>query len=91
MLYKLEADELARQLSEPFTPDDAFVFGSRTTLAINHNLMISTSESLSLDEVFLLPLDFCSYPRLDKKLSCLKKVFVVYPVRKTKKKFISFW
>ncbi|XP_031249114.1 protein EFR3 homolog A [Pistacia vera] len=49
-ITELEADELARQLSEPFTPDDAFVFGSRTTLAINHNQMISPSESLSFDE-----------------------------------------
>ncbi|KAJ9180340.1 hypothetical protein P3X46_008598 [Hevea brasiliensis] len=48
---KLEVDDLARQLSEPFTPDDAFVFGPRSILDLDHNQMVSHSkESLSFDE-----------------------------------------
>lgn len=43
---------MAGQLSEPFTPDDAFVFGPRSLLDLDHNPMVSHSkESLSFDEV----------------------------------------
>ncbi|KAG8648315.1 protein SEMI-ROLLED LEAF 2 isoform X2 [Manihot esculenta] len=48
---ELEVDYLAGQLSEPFTPDDAFVFGPRSLLDLDHNPMVSHSkESLSFDE-----------------------------------------
>ncbi|XP_050222959.1 protein SEMI-ROLLED LEAF 2 [Mercurialis annua] len=48
---ELEADDLARQLSEPFTPDDAFVFAPRSLLDVDHNQMVAHSkESLSFDE-----------------------------------------
>ncbi|CAL5399316.1 unnamed protein product [Camellia sinensis] len=32
----LEADDLVKQLSEPFTPDDAFMFGPRSVLDLDH-------------------------------------------------------
>lgn len=52
--FKVEADDLVKQLSEPFTPDDAFMFGSQSILALDHNQTISYSkESLSFDEVLL--------------------------------------
>jgi hypothetical protein len=42
---------LAQQLLEPFTPDDAFMYGPRSILE-DHNQMASHSkESLSFDEV----------------------------------------
>ncbi|XP_021645864.2 protein SEMI-ROLLED LEAF 2 isoform X2 [Hevea brasiliensis] len=48
---ELEKDDLARQLQEPFTPDDAFVFGPQSLLDMDHKQMVSHSkESLSFDE-----------------------------------------
>ncbi|KAJ6384639.1 hypothetical protein OIU78_027863 [Salix suchowensis] len=47
---ELEVDDLAQQLLEPFTPDDAFMYGPRSILE-GHNQMASHSkESLSFDE-----------------------------------------
>ncbi|KAE8684254.1 hypothetical protein F3Y22_tig00111149pilonHSYRG00046 [Hibiscus syriacus] len=47
----LEVDDLTTQLSEPFTPDDAFMFGSRSTFDLDHNQMIPYSkQSLYFDE-----------------------------------------
>lgn len=47
---ELEVDDLAQQLLEPFTPDDAFMYGPRSILE-DHNQMASHSkESLSFDE-----------------------------------------
>ncbi|EOY11659.1 Uncharacterized protein TCM_026768 isoform 3, partial [Theobroma cacao] len=48
---ELEIDDLTKQLFEPFTPDDAFMFGPRSILDLDHDEMISQSkESLSFDE-----------------------------------------
>ncbi|KDP23388.1 hypothetical protein JCGZ_23221 [Jatropha curcas] len=48
---EVEVDDLVQQLSEPFTPDDAFVFGPHMLLDLGHNQMVSHSkESLSFDE-----------------------------------------
>ncbi|EEF49964.1 conserved hypothetical protein [Ricinus communis] len=48
---ELEENDLARQLSEPFTPDDAFVFAPRSLFDLDHSQMVSHSkESLSFDE-----------------------------------------
>lgn len=50
---ELEADDVAKQLSESFTPDDAFIFGPQSILDFNHNQMVSHSkESLSFDGDF---------------------------------------
>lgn len=52
LCFKVEADDLAKQLQEPFTPDDAIMFGPQSILALDHSQMISHSkESLSFDEV----------------------------------------
>lgn len=49
---QLEADDIAQQLAEPFTPDDAFMFAPRSILKMDHSQMVSHSkESLSFDEV----------------------------------------
>ncbi|WCJ43055.1 Protein SEMI-ROLLED LEAF 2 [Euphorbia peplus] len=48
---ELEVDELARQLLEPFTPEDAFAFGSQSLLDSARNQMdYHSKESLSFDE-----------------------------------------
>ncbi|KAJ4845917.1 hypothetical protein Tsubulata_045624 [Turnera subulata] len=48
---ELDVDELAKQLLEPFTPDDAFIFGPRSMINRDQSRMISHSkESLSFDE-----------------------------------------
>lgn len=50
-ITEMEDDDVRRQLSEPFTPDDAFIFGPRPLLDLDQNQMISHSkESLSFDE-----------------------------------------
>lgn len=50
-IIEVEADDLAKQLQEPFTPDDAIMFGPQSILALDHSQMISNSkESLSFDE-----------------------------------------
>ncbi|XP_022743108.1 protein EFR3 homolog B-like isoform X1 [Durio zibethinus] len=50
-ITELEIDDLTKQLLEPFTPDDAFMFGPQSILDLDHNQMISHSkESLSFDE-----------------------------------------
>ncbi|XWS64447.1 hypothetical protein CRYUN_Cryun05aG0004500 [Craigia yunnanensis] len=50
-ITELEIDDLTKQLLEPFTPDDAFMFGPRSIPDLDHNQMISHSkESLSFDE-----------------------------------------
>ncbi|KAJ8771840.1 hypothetical protein K2173_027017 [Erythroxylum novogranatense] len=48
---ELGVDELARQLSEPFVPDEAFMFGPQLVLDIDHSKVVSHSkESLSFDD-----------------------------------------
>ncbi|KAE8721026.1 cytochrome c oxidase subunit 5C [Hibiscus syriacus] len=50
-ITELAVDDLTMQLSEPFTPDDAFMFGSRSIFDLDHNQMIPCSkQSLSFDE-----------------------------------------
>ncbi|KAK9041749.1 hypothetical protein V6N11_016839, partial [Hibiscus sabdariffa] len=50
-ITELEVDDLTTQLSEPFTPDDAFVFGPQSIFDLDHNQMIPYSkQSLSFDE-----------------------------------------
>ena len=49
-LVKLQEADVQMQLSEPFTPDDAFMFGSRPIVESGPNQSIS-KESLSFDEV----------------------------------------
>ncbi|XVF31468.1 hypothetical protein REPUB_Repub16aG0148600 [Reevesia pubescens] len=50
-ITELEIDDLSKQLFEPFTPDDAFMFDPLSILNPDHNQMISHSkESLSFDE-----------------------------------------
>ncbi|KAB2005998.1 hypothetical protein ES319_D11G310100v1 [Gossypium barbadense] len=50
-ITELEIDDLTKQLTEPFTPDDAFMFGPRSILDLDHNQMTPYSkESLSFDE-----------------------------------------
>ncbi|XVE89558.1 hypothetical protein DITRI_Ditri20bG0005700 [Diplodiscus trichospermus] len=50
-ITEMEIDDLKKQLLEPFTPDDAFMFGPRSILDLEQNQMISHSkESLSFDE-----------------------------------------
>ncbi|XP_026446254.1 uncharacterized protein LOC113346917 [Papaver somniferum] len=52
-LTKLDTDDLATQLSEVFTPDDAFLFGPQSILDFDHLQMASLAkESLSFDEEF---------------------------------------
>ncbi|CAA7017161.1 unnamed protein product [Microthlaspi erraticum] len=48
-ISKLEEADVRIQLSEPFTPDDAFMFGSRPVVEHEPNQSIS-KESLSFDE-----------------------------------------
>ncbi|GAV92254.1 hypothetical protein CFOL_v3_35635 [Cephalotus follicularis] len=50
-ITELEVEELAKLLSEPFTPDDAFMFGPQSLLDLEQSQMTPCSkESLSLDE-----------------------------------------
>lgn len=50
-IAELDEDDLARQLLEPFTPDDAFMFGPQSMLDLDSNQMTCfSSESLSFDE-----------------------------------------
>ncbi|XP_039058719.1 LOW QUALITY PROTEIN: protein SEMI-ROLLED LEAF 2-like [Hibiscus syriacus] len=50
-ITEMEVDDLTTQLSEPFTPDDAFMFGPRSIFDLDHNQMIPYSkQSLSFDE-----------------------------------------
>lgn len=52
LLVKVAADDLTKQLSESFTPDDAFMFGPRSILEFDHSQTVSHSkESLSFDGV----------------------------------------
>ncbi|KMZ69756.1 hypothetical protein ZOSMA_208G00490 [Zostera marina] len=52
-LTGVEVDQLARQLSETFTPDDGLLFGPNSVLDWFHNRAVAhTDESLSLDEGF---------------------------------------
>lgn len=58
-LVKMEAEVVADQLSESFTPDDAFMFGPQSMLDFDQNQMPGHSkESLSFDGVFLLLLNW---------------------------------
>lgn len=58
VLVQVEAD-VAKQLLEPFTPDDTFLFGPQSALTANANQMNSNSkESLSFDEVLSYNIDF---------------------------------
>jgi hypothetical protein len=46
------ADDLTKQLSESFTPDDAFMFGPQSILEFDQSQAVSHSkESLSFDGV----------------------------------------
>lgn len=46
---------MAKQLSESFTPDDAFLFGPQSILDFDHNQMfVHSNESLSFDGVCYL-------------------------------------
>ncbi|CAN7080354.1 unnamed protein product [Brassica oleracea var. botrytis] len=49
-ITKLEETDVKMQLSEPFTPDDAFMFGSRPIVELEPNNSISKESSLSFDE-----------------------------------------
>ncbi|KAK4273395.1 hypothetical protein QN277_021807 [Acacia crassicarpa] len=51
-ITKLDADSLAAQLEEMFRPDEEFMFGPKSILDQNHNIMHS-KESLSFDVDFL--------------------------------------
>ncbi|KAG7968375.1 hypothetical protein I3843_08G150900 [Carya illinoinensis] len=52
-ITELEADALTEQLSELFTPDDAFMFGPQSILEFDHNQMVPHSKkSLSFDGDF---------------------------------------
>ncbi|PON57610.1 Coatomer beta subunit [Trema orientale] len=49
-ITKLEAEDVLKQLSESFRPDDAFTFGPRSALDLDHDQMVAHSkESLSFD------------------------------------------
>ncbi|KAF4354005.1 hypothetical protein G4B88_011168 [Cannabis sativa] len=51
--YDLEAEDVLKQLQEPFTPDDTFSFGPQSALDLDHDQMASHSkESLSFDGDF---------------------------------------
>ena len=48
----MEAEDLVKQLSEPFTPDDAFMFGPHSELDLDDIQAIANSkETLSCDGV----------------------------------------
>ncbi|KAM7478464.1 hypothetical protein LguiA_026677 [Lonicera macranthoides] len=52
-ITEMEAEDLAKQLSENFTPDDALMFGSQSRVDIDHNQMAAHSkDSLSFDGDF---------------------------------------
>ncbi|KAF8394670.1 hypothetical protein HHK36_020886 [Tetracentron sinense] len=52
-ITELDTDDLAKQLSEIFKPDDAFMFGPQSILDLDHLQMITVSkESLSFDGDF---------------------------------------
>ncbi|GMP39973.1 hypothetical protein CsSME_00010606 [Camellia sinensis var. sinensis] len=51
---ELDVADLVKQLSEPFTPDDAFMFGPQSILDLDHIQAIANSkETLSCDGDFL--------------------------------------
>jgi len=53
-ITELEADDLIKQLSEPFTPDDAFMFGPHSILDFGDLLAAENSkETLSVDGDFM--------------------------------------
>ncbi|GFS38930.1 uncharacterized protein Acr_00g0060280 [Actinidia rufa] len=53
-ITELEAEDLVKQLSEPFTPDDAFMFGPHSALDLDDIQAIANSkETLSCDGDFL--------------------------------------
>ncbi|KAI8556998.1 hypothetical protein RHMOL_Rhmol05G0299600 [Rhododendron molle] len=52
-ITELEPDDLAKQLSEPFTPDDAFMFGPHSVVDLDDLQAIENSkETLSIDGDF---------------------------------------
>lgn len=52
-ITELDADELAKQLSETFTPDDALLFGPQSIFGLEHIQTVSLpKESLSFDGDF---------------------------------------
>ncbi|KAJ7977860.1 ARM repeat superfamily protein [Quillaja saponaria] len=52
-ITELEADDLAMQLSETFAPDEAFMFGPRSMLDLDHTqTILHSNESLSFDGDF---------------------------------------
>ncbi|KAF3454137.1 hypothetical protein FNV43_RR04584 [Rhamnella rubrinervis] len=52
-ITKLEVEDVAKQLSGSFTPDDAFLFGPQSVLDFDNNQMVAhSSESLSFDGDF---------------------------------------
>lgn len=52
-ITELEPDDLAKQLSEPFTPDDAFIFGPHSVVDLDDLQAIENSkETLSIDGDF---------------------------------------
>lgn len=54
LYLKFEADKLLKQLSEEFTPDEAFMFGPQSMLNYEHDQAYThTNESPSLDGVCL--------------------------------------
>lgn len=54
-LLKMEAEDVRNQLSESFTPDDAFMFGPESMLEFDQNQMAGHSkDSLSFDGVYCL-------------------------------------
>lgn len=60
---------MLKQLSESFTPDDAFTFGPRSALDLDHDQMVTHSkESLSFDGVYSLV--FITLVLLTSEFSC---------------------
>ncbi|PSS00223.1 hypothetical protein CEY00_Acc24192 [Actinidia chinensis var. chinensis] len=54
-ITEMKAEDLVKQLSEPFTPDDAFMFGPHSELDLDDIRAIANSkESLSCDGDFLI-------------------------------------
>ncbi|KAJ7973268.1 ARM repeat superfamily protein [Quillaja saponaria] len=53
IITELEADDVAMQLSETFTPDEAFMFGPRSVLDLDHSqTVLHPNKSLSFDGDF---------------------------------------
>lgn len=77
LLVKLEADALTEQLSELFTPDDAFLFGPQSILEFDHNQMIAHSKkSLSFDGVCYLSSCFNCYFNQWPCIWCLSLAYI---------------